>query len=143
MQLLKKLYGHALLLVSTSLQTAIAYLLIRFLACSYIKQCLGSPTPADFEAVLAERDGLQKQLEEANQLIAELTAKVRFLRCSGALEDVLAGLFLSHKQYLFALVCWLFADPDFGSQPIITRQLLTTVRHFQLTMKYLHSTHVG
>lgn len=45
--------------------------------CSYIKQCLGSPTPADYEAVVAERDGLQKQLEEANQMIAELQSKVR------------------------------------------------------------------
>lgn len=43
---------------------------------SYIKQCLGSPTPAEYEAVVAERDGLQKQLEEANQLIAELQSRV-------------------------------------------------------------------
>ena len=46
---------------------------------SYIKQCLGSPTPAEHEAVVAERDGLQKQLEEANQLIAELQARIQQL----------------------------------------------------------------
>lgn len=45
--------------------------------CSYIKQCLGSPTPGDYEAVVAERDGLQRQLEEANQMVAELQSRVR------------------------------------------------------------------
>jgi hypothetical protein len=52
---------------------------VSLLAHSYIKQCLGSPTPAEHEAVVAERDGLQKQLEEANQLIAELQARIQQL----------------------------------------------------------------
>lgn len=44
---------------------------------SYIKAALGSPTPADYESVVAEKEGLQKQLEEANAQIAELQARVR------------------------------------------------------------------
>lgn len=51
-------------------------------ALDYIKQCLGSPTPADFEAAIAERDGLQRQLEEANQMIAELQSRVAQLEAS-------------------------------------------------------------
>ncbi|KAG2454546.1 hypothetical protein HYH02_000391 [Chlamydomonas schloesseri] len=51
-------------------------------ALDYIKQCLGSPTPAEYEAVVAERDGLQKQLEEANQLIAELQSRVQALEAA-------------------------------------------------------------
>ncbi|KAG2436361.1 hypothetical protein HXX76_006668 [Chlamydomonas incerta] len=51
-------------------------------ALDYIKQCLGSPTPAEYEAVVAERDGLQKQLEEANQLIAELQSRVQSLEAA-------------------------------------------------------------
>lgn len=42
-----------------------------------MKTCLGAPTPAEHEAVVSERDGLRKQLEEAHQKIAELEAKVR------------------------------------------------------------------
>mmetsp|Transcript_21324 Transcript_21324/g.46594 ORF Transcript_21324/g.46594 Transcript_21324/m.46594 type:complete len:91 (+) Transcript_21324:86-358(+) len=48
-------------------------------AVDYIKSVLGAPTPADFEAISAERDGLKKQLEEAQQRIAELESKVQQL----------------------------------------------------------------
>jgi hypothetical protein len=43
---------------------------------SYIKSSLGSPTPSEFEQVVAERDGLKKQLAEAQARIAELEQKV-------------------------------------------------------------------
>lgn len=46
-------------------------------SCRYIKTALGAPTPVQFEEVVAERDGLKKQLEEAQQRIADLEAKVR------------------------------------------------------------------
>lgn len=44
--------------------------------CSYIKGALGTPTPAEFEAVVVERDGLKRQLADAQARIAELEAKV-------------------------------------------------------------------
>ncbi len=43
----------------------------------YIKASLGGPTPAEYEAVVAERDGLKRQLQEAQAKIAELEVKVR------------------------------------------------------------------
>mmetsp|Transcript_22640 Transcript_22640/g.38584 ORF Transcript_22640/g.38584 Transcript_22640/m.38584 type:complete len:89 (-) Transcript_22640:652-918(-) len=42
----------------------------------YIKGALGAPTPAEFEALVAERDGLKRQLADAQARIAELDAKV-------------------------------------------------------------------
>lgn len=43
--------------------------------CSYMKVCLGGPTPAEHEALVAERDLLKKELSDARQQIEEL--KVR------------------------------------------------------------------
>mmetsp|Transcript_12679 Transcript_12679/g.22620 ORF Transcript_12679/g.22620 Transcript_12679/m.22620 type:complete len:95 (-) Transcript_12679:237-521(-) len=53
----------------------------------YIKQCLGSPTPAEYEVAVAEKEGLARQLEEANQIIAELQAKVQQLESQLANRD--------------------------------------------------------
>lgn len=39
---------------------------------SYIKTCLGGPTPAEYEALLAERELLKKELSAARQQIEEL-----------------------------------------------------------------------
>lgn len=47
------------------------------LACSYVKACLGGPTPAEYDALLAERESLKRELEDARQQIADLQAKVR------------------------------------------------------------------
>jgi hypothetical protein len=44
---------------------------------SYIKTALGAPTPGQYEAVVAERDGLKRQLAEAQSRIADLESKVR------------------------------------------------------------------
>eukprot|EP00798_Chlamydomonas_sp_ICE-L_P024963 gene24963-10621_t len=41
----------------------------------YIKAALGAPTPAEYEAVVAERDSLKRQLEEAQLKISEMEAK--------------------------------------------------------------------
>lgn len=46
------------------------------LPCSYIKACLGGPTPAEYEAVVAERDALRAELEDARREAADLAAKV-------------------------------------------------------------------
>jgi hypothetical protein len=46
-------------------------------ACSYIKACLGGPTPAEYETLAAERESLKRELEEARKTIADLQAKVR------------------------------------------------------------------
>lgn len=43
---------------------------------SYVKVCLGGPTPADFEALLAERELLKKELSDARQQLEELRLKV-------------------------------------------------------------------
>mmetsp|Transcript_8160 Transcript_8160/g.21751 ORF Transcript_8160/g.21751 Transcript_8160/m.21751 type:complete len:97 (-) Transcript_8160:305-595(-) len=48
-------------------------------ALDYIKQALGAPTPAEFESVKAENHGLKRQLEDAQQRIAELEGKVQQL----------------------------------------------------------------
>lgn len=44
---------------------------------SYVKVCLGGPTPADYEALLAERELLKKELSDARQQLEELRLKVR------------------------------------------------------------------
>ncbi|KAJ9520242.1 hypothetical protein QJQ45_030200, partial [Haematococcus lacustris] len=41
----------------------------------YIKTALGSPTPAEHAAVIAERDSLKKQLAEAQKRIEELESQ--------------------------------------------------------------------
>lgn len=46
-------------------------------ALDYMKAALGAPTPADYEAAVAERDGLRKQLEDAQLRIAELENKLQ------------------------------------------------------------------
>ncbi|KAL6761055.1 hypothetical protein V8C86DRAFT_2542332 [Haematococcus lacustris] len=46
-------------------------------AMEYIKTALGSPTPAEHAAVIAERDSLKKQLAEAQKRIEELESQVR------------------------------------------------------------------
>jgi hypothetical protein len=43
-------------------------------ALDYIKSTLGGPTPAEFEAVVAQRDSLQVQVEKLNAELAELRA---------------------------------------------------------------------
>jgi hypothetical protein len=48
-------------------------------SCSYIKTVLGAPTPAEYDAVLAERDALKKQLEDTQQRVGELEGQVRYL----------------------------------------------------------------
>uniref|UniRef100_A0A7S0WTD6 c-Myc-binding protein n=1 Tax=Chlamydomonas leiostraca TaxID=1034604 RepID=A0A7S0WTD6_9CHLO len=45
-------------------------------ALDYIKTALGAPTPQEFEAVVAERDGLKKQVADLQQRMAELEAKL-------------------------------------------------------------------
>lgn len=45
-------------------------------ACSYMKVCLGGPTPADYEALIAERELLKRELSDARQQIDELQGKV-------------------------------------------------------------------
>jgi hypothetical protein len=45
------------------------------MCCSYVKACLGGPTPAEYDALIAERESLKKELEDARQQIAELQAK--------------------------------------------------------------------
>lgn len=37
---------------------------------------MGGPTPAEYDALIAERESLKKELEDARQQIAELQAKV-------------------------------------------------------------------
>ncbi len=44
---------------------------------SYIKGCLGGPTPAEFEALQAERDTLKRELEEARAQLAAAAPAVR------------------------------------------------------------------
>lgn len=44
-------------------------------AIDYLKVCLGGPAQAEFEAVLAERDLLKKELADAQQQIEELKAQ--------------------------------------------------------------------
>lgn len=62
---------------------------------SYVKGLLGAPTPAEYEAVQAEKASLQRQLEEANKKIEELTAKVgnrcasSYCKCKMSLADFL------------------------------------------------------
>ncbi|WIA08318.1 hypothetical protein OEZ86_010926 [Tetradesmus obliquus] len=46
-------------------------------AIDYVKACLGGPTPAEYDALIAERESLKKELEDARQQIAELQAKVQ------------------------------------------------------------------
>jgi len=41
-----------------------------------VKACLGGPTPAEFDALLAERELLKKELDDARAQIAELQVKV-------------------------------------------------------------------
>eukprot|EP00967_Tisochrysis_lutea_P042505 scaffold51164_cov19-Tisochrysis_lutea.AAC.5 len=66
--------------------------------CSYIKQALGAPTPAEFESVKAENHGLKRQLEDAQQRIAELEGKVR---TQGVAESIRVGLqLLQHCKLL-------------------------------------------
>lgn len=43
---------------------------------SYIKSCLGGPTPADYETLLAEKEAVKAELDEARRVIAVLQAKV-------------------------------------------------------------------
>lgn len=43
---------------------------------SYMKQCMGGPTPAEYEALLAERELLKKELSDARMQIEELQLKV-------------------------------------------------------------------
>ena len=43
---------------------------------SFIKSQLGGPSPSDYDALIAERDTLRQQVEEQQQRIAELEAKV-------------------------------------------------------------------
>lgn len=45
-------------------------------ALDYMKEALGGPTPADYEAVVAERDSLKRQLEEAQLRLSELEGKM-------------------------------------------------------------------
>lgn len=42
----------------------------------YIKACLGGPTPDEYEALLAEREALQRELADARQQLADLEARV-------------------------------------------------------------------
>lgn len=44
--------------------------------CSYVKGCLGGPTPDEYKALATEREALRRELEEAQQTIAQLQAKV-------------------------------------------------------------------
>lgn len=44
-----------------------------------MKVCLGGPTPADYEALLAEREMLKRELSDARQQIEELQQRVRWL----------------------------------------------------------------
>lgn len=46
-------------------------------SCSYMKVCLGGPTPADYEALLAEREMLKRELSDARQQLEELRQQVR------------------------------------------------------------------
>jgi len=41
-----------------------------------MKTCLGGPTPAEHEALLAERELLKRELSDARQQIEELQLKV-------------------------------------------------------------------
>jgi hypothetical protein len=41
-----------------------------------MKTCLGGPTPGEFDAMVAERDSLKRQLEDAQATVTELKAKV-------------------------------------------------------------------
>lgn len=49
---------------------------------SYVKTCLGSPTPAEYEAVVAERDELKIEVQELKAKVEELTAEVRHWACN-------------------------------------------------------------
>ncbi|GBF88360.1 hypothetical protein Rsub_01072 [Raphidocelis subcapitata] len=51
-------------------------------AVDYVKSCLGGPTPAEYEAVAAERDALKADLEEAQRAVAQLQAKVQALEAA-------------------------------------------------------------
>jgi hypothetical protein len=55
---------------------------------SYIKTTLGGPTPAEYEAVCAQRDSLKEQVEKLQQDLeavrAELEAKVQIDMKKGA-----------------------------------------------------------
>ena len=51
---------------------------------SYIKTCLGGPTPAEHEAVLAENEALKAELADARAEVAALQAKVRACTCAAA-----------------------------------------------------------
>lgn len=46
-------------------------------AVDYIKTVLGAPTGAEYDAIVAERDALKKQLEESQQRVTELEAQIR------------------------------------------------------------------
>lgn len=48
-------------------------------AIDFMKTVLGGPTPKEYDEVLAERDDLRSQLEEAKQTITELEARVATL----------------------------------------------------------------
>eukprot|EP00983_Pelagomonas_calceolata_P124836 1161148-Pelagomonas_calceolata.AAC.3 len=67
--------------------------------CSYIKQALGAPTPAEFESVKAENHGLKRQLEDAQQRIAELEGKVRTQGVAVFHACVFSMCSLSHGIY--------------------------------------------
>ena len=59
--------------------------------CSYIKGLLGAPTPAEFNALKSENEVLQKQLQDAQNQVQELAAKVRRTpgTCSKNIEELL------------------------------------------------------
>jgi hypothetical protein len=52
-------------------------------AIEYVKACLGGPTTAEHEALLAERELLRRELADAQQQIAALQAQVEgsMVRC--------------------------------------------------------------
>lgn len=45
-------------------------------AIDYIKGVLGSPTPAEYDSLLQQKEALEKQLEEHKSIIAQLEAKI-------------------------------------------------------------------
>ena len=68
---------------------------------SYIKTCLGGPTPAEYEALLAERELLKKELSDARQRIEELQQQVcRIQRHMNSSSSTAIGVRYSAHQTL-------------------------------------------